>query len=86
MDWLKDHAYLSGWLALPLAAIAMYIQNRGKKLSDVSWARPLLYFAFLTSLAVAFNQQFDTTARVSAQGVLYFTMVTLVFEMNKKRK
>jgi hypothetical protein len=75
MNWLKDYSYLSGWLALPIAIVAMIFQNKGKPIRDMDWSRPLIYLAFLTALAVAFNQSFDFQARLFAQMVLFFGLV-----------
>jgi hypothetical protein len=75
MNWLKDYSYLSGWLALPIAVVAMIFQNKGKPLKDIDWSRPLIYLALLTALAVAFNANFDTQARISAQMILFYCLV-----------
>jgi hypothetical protein len=74
MDWLKNYSYLSGWLALPIAIVAMIFQNKGKPIREMDWSRPLIYLAFLTALAVAFNATFDYAARLSAQMVLFFCL------------
>jgi hypothetical protein len=75
MNWLKDYSFLSGWLALPIAIAAMYFQNKGKPIREMDWSRPLIYLAFLSALAVAFNMNFDFQARLSAQMVLFFGLV-----------
>lgn len=79
MEWLRDHSYLSGWLALPVAIASMVYQNRGKSFGEVDWSRLLLYLLFLTSLAVVFTPTFDETARSTAKfflgGLLGFLIV-----------
>lgn len=82
MNWLKDYSYLSGWLALPIAVVAMIFQNKGKALKDIDWSRPLIYLAFLTTLAVVFNSNFDFQARFFSQMVLIFCLVFI--GMDKK--
>src|SRR5271166_2078538 len=39
MNWFRDNAFLAGWLALPIAILAVYAQNRGRRLREVDWTR-----------------------------------------------
>ncbi len=85
MNWLKDHAYLSDWLALPVAIASMVYQNRGKPFAEVDWSRMLIYVAFLLSLAVVFTPTFDETAR-SAARFLGFSLIGFLIVDRKPRK
>lgn len=75
MNWLKDYSYVSGWLAVPIAVVAMIFQNKGKPIKEIDWSRPLIYLAFLTCLAVTFNSNFDYQARLFSGMVLFFCLV-----------
>ena len=76
MNWLKDHVWLSNWLAVVAAVVIAVIENLRNKATAVNWPRLVIYFAFLSCLAVAFTPMFDQMARVVAEIVL---LVSLVF-------
>lgn len=63
MDWLRDHAYLATWLALPVAVIVGFLQAKKTQFANVNWFRLIIYFTFLTALAAAFTPTFDQEAR-----------------------
>jgi hypothetical protein len=80
MNWLEAHVYLATWLALPTAILIAIFQNSRTKFQKVDWPRSLIYFAFLSALAVAFTPDFDQGARTTAQFLLTFGFVTLMFD------
>jgi uncharacterized membrane protein YGL010W len=47
MDPLKDHVYLAAWLALPIAALVAFIQNKKveTKAESFSLKKKLAYFS-----------------------------------------
>jgi hypothetical protein len=63
MNWLSDHAYLASWLAIPVAILTAFLQAKKKHFVEIDWFRLIIYFSFLTSLAVVFTPTFDQTAR-----------------------
>jgi hypothetical protein len=63
MNWLKDHAYLAAWLALPVMIVIAVVQSVKTDFVGTDWSRMLIYFLFLTSLGVVFTPSFDPTAR-----------------------
>lgn len=79
MHWLETHEYLAAWLALPVAIGATLIQNVPTKFEHFDWSRTLLYLAFLTSLAVLFTPNVDSSARTAADmlvfGILGFLII-----------
>jgi hypothetical protein len=86
MQWLKDHAYLAEWLALPLALFVAVLQNWGKKPADIDITNGLYYLAFLTSLASAFNPAMPIDIRYSAHGILIFLLVFMAFRRKPDQK
>jgi hypothetical protein len=67
MQWLKDNAFLAGWLALPLTLFAAYAQNRGKPLKDIDWTWAIIYVTFGITLGVIVSQGFDLPTKIMAQ-------------------
>lgn len=85
MNWLRDYSFLAAWLA-PVVAIAVAIfQNRGKGFAEVDWSRLLIYFAFLTSLAVAFTPIIDQTTRSVARGLVYALLGFLIVDRRQRQ-
>jgi len=84
MGWLSDHAYLATWLALPVAIVAIIVQNRSSRFAEVDWSRSLIYLAFLTSLAVAFTPTFDQTARTTAYFLLFSLLAFLIVDRKQR--
>jgi hypothetical protein len=80
MNWLEAHAYLATWLALPTAIVVAVVQNAKTGFHEVDWPRSLIYFAFLAALGVAFTPTFDKGARTTAEMLLFFGFVTLIFD------
>jgi len=82
MDWFKDHAYLAPWLAPIVTIAAALIQKKGN-LDAVNWHIVLLYGIFFSSLTVAFNSSFDTSARDYARmiGILAFVWLMMGTKM-----
>src|SRR5579863_2692247 len=85
MQWLKDHAFLAEWLALPLALFVAVLQNWGKKPADIDITNGLYYLAFLTALASEFNPSMPTDIRISANGILFFLLVYMGFRRKPNR-
>jgi hypothetical protein len=72
MHWLRDNAFLAGWLALPLALLLALIQWRRAPTLPIDWFRVLMYFAFLVCLAAAFTPSLDESARSYARWLASF--------------
>jgi len=84
MEWLRDHSYLAAWLALPVAILVAFFQNKGKKLADLDWSRLLIYIAFLISLAVTLTPTFDSTARDAAKIMVFAGLGFLIVDRKKR--
>lgn len=84
MDWLREHSYLAAWLALPVAILVAFFQNKGKKLSELDWSRLLIYIAFLLSLAVTLTPSFDETARDAAKLLVFAGLGFLIVDRKKR--
>src|ERR1039458_9780193 len=65
MDWLKNNAYIAGWLSPAIALIGMLIRGGGKS-GEIDWARMMLFIGFLTCLAAAFTPAVGDGARFFA--------------------
>ena len=63
LNWLKENVYIATWLALPVTLLVGVCQARKTEYKTVNWLRLLMYFSFVTSLAVAFTPRFDADAR-----------------------
>jgi predicted permease len=79
MTWLKDNAFLAGWLALPLALFAIYAQNRGKELKDIDWAWVIIYATFGISFGITVTKGFDEKARSFAELLAFSTFFAIVW-------
>jgi len=84
-NWLESHAWLAGWLALPVAITIGVIQNVKTKFEQVNWGRSLIYLAFLTSLAVAFTPTFDESARSEARYIIAVGIGVLIVDVGRNR-
>jgi L-asparagine transporter-like permease len=83
MDWLRDHSYLAAWLALPVAIIIAFFQNRQSRLAEVDWSRIVIYLAFLISLAVMLTPMFDETARGVAKILVFAGLGFLIVDRRR---
>ena len=84
MNWLRNYSFLAAWLA-PVVAIGVAVfQNRNKEFTEVDWSRLLIYFAFLTSLAVAFTPVIDQTIRSVARGFVYALLGFLIVDRRQR--
>jgi hypothetical protein len=80
MEWLKDHAYLASWLALPIAIIIGILQIR-RPVSDgkpIHWTRVLFTFLCLVSFPIVITPTFDESARSFGRYVFSFTLGGLI--------
>lgn len=84
INWLKDHAYLATWLALPVTIVAAVVQNWHKQFEEVEWSRLLIYVTFLTALAIAFTPTFDQASRELARYLVSFLIVFLIIDRKQK--
>ena len=74
MNWLRDNAFLATWLALPVMLLVGFFQAKKANFVNVDWTRFVMYFGFVTSLAVAFTLKFDQQARLFAQFLSTFLL------------
>jgi hypothetical protein len=84
MNWLKDHAYLATWLALPVTILTGLIQNFRARFTNIDWSRQLLYIAFVTALAVTFTPTFDQSARETAKFLMFSLIWVLIWDMKPR--
>jgi hypothetical protein len=82
--WLKDHSYLATWLGPIVAMIVAIIQNRRKGFAEVDWSRLLIYFLFLTSIAVTFTPSFDQSTRKVAEGFVFALLGFLIVDRKQR--
>jgi hypothetical protein len=80
MNWLRDHAFLATWLALPVAIISIFVQNIPTKFKDLDWSRSLIYIAFTICLGVSFTPSFDENARSLARQLSIWGFIFLVID------
>ncbi len=79
MNWLKDNSFLAGWLALPLALLAIYAQNRGKKFKDIDWTWAMIYVIFAVSFGITVSKSFDEKARSVAELFAFTTFFAIIW-------
>jgi hypothetical protein len=84
MNWLRNYSFLAAWLAPIVAIIVAIFQNRNKGFAEVDWSRLLLYFAFLTSLAVLFTPIIDQSIRNVASGLVYALLGFLIVDRRQR--
>jgi hypothetical protein len=81
VNWLKENAWLANWLAVIVAiAIAAFQGFRSARGEKIDWARVVIYFTFLSSLAVAFTPLFDGTARTVSYTLVMLSFVYIFLE------
>jgi hypothetical protein len=83
MGWLKENAFLAGWLALPVSIFAVFAQNRGKQIKDVDWTWAIIFVTFGITLGVALTPKFDTFSRTLAQWFATLSFFAILF--NRRR-
>jgi hypothetical protein len=76
--WLQHYAYLATWLALPVTLLAGFLQAKKANFTGVSWFRLLIYFTFVTCLAVAFTPTFDNEARSVARSLIFMLLGVII--------
>jgi uncharacterized membrane protein AbrB (regulator of aidB expression) len=79
MNWLKDNTFLAGWLALPLALIAVYAQNRGKAFKDIDWTWVMIYAIFGISFGVTVTKSFDMVAREFTKFLAFVSFFAIIY-------
>jgi hypothetical protein len=84
MNWLKDHAYLAAWLALPVMIVVAIYQNRTNDFAEIDWSRLLIYIAFLVALGVTFTPTFDEPARTVARTIVFGGIGFLIVDRRQK--
>jgi len=82
--WLRDNAYLAGWLAIPVAIGIAIFQNAKIGIEKFDWSRNLLYLAFLVALAVRFTPTVEKDIRSDA-GYLIALLVPFLIIDRKPR-
>ena len=83
MNWLRENAWMTGWLALPLALLAIYAQNRGKQLKDFDWSWATIYVTFGVTLGVALTPSADSFAREFAKWLATLSFFAILFNRNR---
>jgi hypothetical protein len=78
VNWLKSNVYLASWLALPVAVLMGFLQAKKSNFTNISWFRMLMYFAFLTSLAVTFTPIFDQDSRTRAWYLVTMLLAVII--------
>lgn len=79
MNWLKENAFLAGWLALPLALLAVYAQNRGKKFKDIDWTWAMIYVIFGVTFGITVTKAFDDKARSFSELLAFVTFFAIIW-------
>jgi len=78
MNWLRENAFLATWLALPVALLVGFFQAKKANFANVDWTRFMMYFGFLTSLAVVFTPKFDQHSRSYAEFLATFLIGSII--------
>jgi hypothetical protein len=73
MDWLKNHEFLAAWLNVPLTVILAALQMGRPDSKPLAIRRVVIYFAFLTCLAVLLSP-LDAHTREAA-GFAFYTLL-----------
>ena len=79
MNWLKDHVFLTGWLALPFtvwSAITKLRKKDGQPL-DFTWA--IIIMTFGISLGITFRPALDQFSRESAKHLAMMSSFAILF-------
>jgi hypothetical protein len=82
MDWLKNNAYIAGWLSPAIALIGMLIRGGGKS-GEIDWARMMLFIGFLTCLAAAFTPAVGDGARFFAGSIAVLLAVFFMYQSDQ---
>jgi peptidoglycan/LPS O-acetylase OafA/YrhL len=83
MNWLRENAFLAGWLALPLSIVAIIAQNKGKPLKEFDWTWATIYLTFGITLGVTLTQSFDGLSREFAKWLATLSFFAILF--NRRR-
>lgn len=84
LTWLKENAYLAGWLSIPVAILIAFFQNKKLGFEKFDWSRNLLYLTFLIALAIKFTPFVDQRMRDEA-GYLVMMLVAFLILDRKPR-
>lgn len=79
MDWLKAHAFLTGWIALPFTIWAAITKLRRKEGQSIEWQWAVILIAFGISLGISFTPGFDQFARDFAKMLAIFSFMAILF-------
>ena len=80
LSWLRDNAYLAGWIAIPVAILIAFFQNKKIGFEKFDWSRNLIYLTFLVSLAIKFTPSVDQRMRDEAGYLVAMLIVVLIID------
>ncbi|MGD0577759.1 MAG: hypothetical protein ABSC08_02400 [Bryobacteraceae bacterium] len=80
LDWLRECSYLAAWLAIPVAIVIGFLQNKKLGFEKFDWSRNLLCLTFLVALAVRFTPFVEKGMREDAAYVMAFLLAFLIID------
>lgn len=80
LNWLRENAYIASWLAIPVAVVVAFFQNKKTGFDKFDWSRNLLYLTFLVALAVRFTPSVDHTMHEEADYLIAMLVVFLIID------
>jgi hypothetical protein len=83
MNWLKDHAWLAGWLALPIAILNIFTQLKQSPSKEIDWTWTVIFMTFGITLGITFTPLFDAKSRSFAQTLAMLSFFAILF--NRRR-
>jgi hypothetical protein len=78
MDWLKDHAYLAGWISLPIMVVLGLVQGIRFGFVQMKFKQLVIYFVLLACIAAVFTSPLEFGARAFGGGVAFILLIYLM--------
>jgi len=79
MEWLKAHAFLTGWIAMPFTIWAAIIKLKKKEGQPIEWQWAMIILTFGISISIAFTPGFDQFAREFAKWLAMMCFFAILF-------
>ena len=83
MSLLKDHVYLTAWIALPFTIWSAVSKIRVKPATTIDWSWGIIVLTFGITLGIAFTPLFDQFAREFAKWLATFSFMAILFNRSR---
>ena len=83
MNWLRGYAWLTGWLALPIAIANMVMRLKQKPSTGVDFTWAIIYLTFGVALGITLTPTFDEKSRSFTQWLAMLSFFCIIFSRNR---